>query len=79
MEEIYRLDARHRPRLWAAMMHARAAENTNISFEGMLSHTELAQMEGVGHEESDVLKRSTLQRNGISGSCHSLRKTFLQQ
>jgi hypothetical protein len=61
MEEIYRLDARHRPRLWAAMMHARAAENTNISFEGMLSHTELAQMEGVGHEESDVLKRSTLQ------------------
>jgi hypothetical protein len=43
------------------MMHARAAENTNISFEGMLSHTELAQMEGVGHEESDVLKRSTLQ------------------
>jgi hypothetical protein len=61
MEEIYRLDARHRPRLWAAMMHARAAENTNVSFEGMLSHTELAQMEGVGHEESDVLKRSTLQ------------------
>jgi hypothetical protein len=61
MEEIYRLDARHRPRLWTAMMHARAAENTNISFEGMLSHTELAQMEGVGHEESDVLKRSTLQ------------------
>jgi hypothetical protein len=61
MEEIYRLDARHRPRLWAAMMHARAAENTNISFEGMLSHTELAQMEGVGHEKSEVLKRSTLQ------------------
>jgi hypothetical protein len=61
MEEIYRLDARHRPRLWAATMHARAAENTNISFEGMLSHTELAQMEGVGHEESNVLKRSTLQ------------------
>lgn len=61
MEEIYRLDARHRPRLWTAMMHARAAENTNISFEGMLSHTELAQMEGVGHEESDALKRSTLQ------------------
>ena len=45
----------------AAMMHARAAENTNVSFEGMLSHTELAQMEGVGHEGSDVLKRSTLQ------------------
>jgi hypothetical protein len=44
MEEIYRLDARHRPRLWTAMMHARAAEKTNISFEGMLSHTELAQM-----------------------------------
>jgi len=61
MEEIYRLDARHRPRLWAAMMHARAAENTNISFEGMLSNTGLAQMERVGHEESDVLKRSTLQ------------------
>ena len=61
MEELYRLDARHRPRLWAAMMHARAAENTNISFEGMLSNTGLAQMERVGHEESDVLKRSTLQ------------------
>jgi len=43
MEEIHRLDARHRRRLWAAMMHARAAENTNISFEGMLSHTGLAQ------------------------------------
>jgi hypothetical protein len=76
MEEIYRLDARHRPRLWAAMMHARAAENTNISFEGMLSHTELAQMEGVGHEESDVLKRSTLQPKRIPDPATHSAKRF---
>ena len=60
MEEIYRLDTRHRPRLLSAMMLALATENTNISFKGTLSQTELA-MEGVGHEENDVLKRSTLQ------------------
>jgi hypothetical protein len=62
MEEIiYRLETRHKPRLLSAMMHALAAEDSAISFEGMLSHTELAQMEGVTDEETGVLKRGTLQ------------------
>jgi hypothetical protein len=61
MEEIYRLDTRDKPRLLVAMMHALAAENGRISFEGKLSQTELAQMAGVASEESGVLKRATLQ------------------
>jgi hypothetical protein len=62
MEEIiYKLETRDRPRLLVAMMRALAAEDTRISFEGALSQTELAEMEGVIHEESGVLKRATLQ------------------
>jgi hypothetical protein len=61
MEEIYRLDTRDKPRLLVAMMHALAAEDGRISFEGKLSQTELAQMAGVASEESGALKRATLQ------------------
>jgi hypothetical protein len=62
MEEIiYRLETRHKPRLLSAMMHALAAEESKISFEGTLSQTELARMEGVTNEETGVLKRGTLQ------------------
>lgn len=42
-------------------MHALAAEDSKISFEGTLSQTELARMEGVAEEETGVLKRGTLQ------------------
>jgi hypothetical protein len=62
MEEIiYRLETRHKPRLLSAMMHALAAEESKISFEGTLSQTELTRMEGVTDEETGVLKRGTLQ------------------
>jgi hypothetical protein len=61
MEEIiYRLDTRDRPSLLVAMMRALAAKDCKISFEGKLSKTELAQMDGITHEETGVLKRSTL-------------------
>jgi hypothetical protein len=62
MEEIiYRLETRDRSRLLTAMMRALAAEDSKISFEGALSQTELAQLEGVTQEETDVLKRATVQ------------------
>jgi hypothetical protein len=61
MEEIiYKLETRDRPGLLIAIMRALAAEDCRISLEGKLSQTELAQMEGVTHEETKVLKRSTL-------------------
>jgi len=61
MEEIiYRLDTRDRPRLLIAMMRALAAQDCKMSLEGALSQTELAQMEGVTHEETGTLKRATL-------------------
>jgi hypothetical protein len=43
------------------MMHALAADDSKISFEGSLSQTELAKLKGATDEESDVLKRATLQ------------------
>jgi hypothetical protein len=42
------------------MMRALAADDCRISFEGVLSQTELAEMEGGTREESGVLKRATL-------------------
>jgi hypothetical protein len=60
MNEIYRLETRDRPRLLFAMMHALAAEDSRISFEGALSQTELARMAAT-HEETGVLKRATFQ------------------
>jgi hypothetical protein len=61
MEEIYRLETRDKPRLLVAMMRTLAADDGRISFEGKLSHSELAQMAGVVCEEVGVLKRVTLQ------------------
>ena len=43
------------------MMHALACEHANISFEGQLSHTELPQIPGARFEETQVLRRGTLQ------------------
>jgi hypothetical protein len=60
-EIIYRLDTRDRPRLLTAMMRTLAGEDCKISFEGALSQTELAQIEGVAYGETGVLKRATLQ------------------
>jgi len=42
------------------MMRALAADDCRISFEGVLSQTELAEMEGGTREEAGVLKRATL-------------------
>jgi hypothetical protein len=62
MEEVaYCLDTRHRPRLLIAMMRFLAAEDSKISFEGRLSQTELARLDGVTDEETGVLKRATIQ------------------
>jgi hypothetical protein len=43
------------------MMSALASETSKVSFEGRLLHTELEHLEGVTHEETEVLKRATLQ------------------
>lgn len=62
MEEfVYQLNTRHKPRLLFAMMDALADNNSKISLEGYLSKTELARIEAVSHEETEVLKRGTLQ------------------
>jgi hypothetical protein len=61
MEEIYRLVTRDRPGLLFAMMHALAAEDSRISFEGRLTKTDLAKMECAVFMEIGVLKRATLQ------------------
>ena len=60
-ETIYRLDTRDRPSLLMAMMRALAGEDCKISFEGSLSQTELANVQGVAYGETGVLKRATLQ------------------
>lgn len=61
MEEVFRLDTRQRPLLLFAMMRALVSDASKISFEGRLSQTDLAKLEGVTDQESDVLKRATLQ------------------
>jgi hypothetical protein len=43
------------------MMRALASDDSKISFEGRLSQTDLARLEGVTDQENDVLKRATLQ------------------
>jgi hypothetical protein len=59
-EIVYELETRDRPGLLIAMMRALAAEDCAISFEGKLSQTELARMQGVTQEEAGILKRATL-------------------
>lgn len=57
MEEVvYRLITRNRPRLLFAMMRALAAADSQISFEGALSSTELARLEDVSHERDGCPK-----------------------
>jgi len=56
MEGIYRLDTRDRPGLLFAMMQALAGNESRISFEGKLSHTELVKLDGLSSEEDSVLK-----------------------
>ena len=60
MEESYMLDTRDRPQLLFAMIDALAAEDCRISFEGNLSQTDLAGMEGLITEENGPFKRGTL-------------------
>ncbi len=45
------------------MMRALASDESKISFEGELSNTELARIEGVVHESTEVLKKNTLWPN----------------
>lgn len=62
MEEfVYQLNTRHKPRLLFAMMEVLADNDSKISLEGVLSQTELMGMEDVSFEETEVLKRGTLQ------------------
>jgi len=60
MEGIYRLETKDRPGLLFAMMQVLAGDESRISFEGKLSHTELVKFDGVSEEEDSVLKRGTL-------------------
>jgi hypothetical protein len=58
-EIVYDLETRDRPALLIAMMRVLAGKTTTISFEGTLSQTELAGLQGVNHEEAGMLKRAT--------------------
>src|ERR1022692_509921 len=55
----FRLHTKHKPELLFAAMRTLAREDARISFEGRLSHTELAKIAGVSLNETDVLKRNT--------------------
>ena len=55
----FRLHTRHKPELLFAVMRTLAHEDARISFEGRLSHTELANIAGASLNETDVLKRNT--------------------
>jgi hypothetical protein len=55
----FRLHTKHKPDLLFAVMRTLAHEDARISFEGRLSHTELAKIAGASLNETDVLKRNT--------------------
>ena len=59
-EAIFRLNTRRKLDLLAAMMRSLASENSKISFEGKLSHTELVHLPGACSAETETLKRATL-------------------
>jgi hypothetical protein len=61
MRKICRLRTKHKPRLLFAMMGALASGDAAISFEGRLAHTDLAKIDGVRLDETEVLRRQTLQ------------------
>jgi hypothetical protein len=53
------LHTKHKPELLLAVMRTLAQEDARISFEGRLSHTELAKIAGTSFNETEVLKRNT--------------------
>jgi hypothetical protein len=53
------LHTNHKPELLFAMMRAFANEDARISFEGQLSHTQLAKIAGASFSETQVLRRNT--------------------
>lgn len=55
----FQLHAKHKPELLFAMMRTFAGGDAAISFEGELSHTDLAKIAGVSFSETRVLKRNT--------------------
>jgi len=55
----FRLHSKHKPELLFAVMRTLAHEEARISFEGRLSHTELAKIAGTSLNETEVLKRNT--------------------
>jgi hypothetical protein len=55
----FRLHTKHKPELLFALMRTLAHEDARISFEGRLSHTELANIAGASSNETEVLKRNT--------------------
>ena len=55
----FRLRTKHKQELLFAMMRTLVHEDARISFEGRLSHTELAKIVGVSLNETEVLKRNT--------------------
>jgi hypothetical protein len=57
---VYSLYTRDRLGLLNAMMSALASDTTKISFEGILSDTDLVRIAGVTHDESGVLRQATL-------------------
>ena len=56
---VYSLYTLDRPGLLNAVMSALASDTTKISFEGILSDTDLVRITGVTHDESGVLRRAT--------------------
>jgi hypothetical protein len=56
----FRLHTKHKPELLFAMIRTLAHEDTRISFEGRLAHTELAKIAGASLNETEVLKRNTI-------------------
>ena len=61
MNPTYQLRTKHKPELLYAMMRALAGEDSKISFEGRLSNTDLVKVDGVEFEETELLRRGTLQ------------------
>lgn len=55
----FRLHTKHKQELLFAVMRTLAHEDARISFEGRLSHTELAKIAGASLNETEVLKRNT--------------------
>src|SRR5260370_17430081 len=55
----FRLYTKHKPELLFAMMRTLVHEDARISFEGRLSHTELAKIAGVSLNETEILSRNT--------------------